>query len=243
MVPSSWLVRLLALVALVPSPAWAGRKFDVSTTGDLCSTVCEFRLCVTAGDRPRLRPCKEALPAEPAIVVRTTENFLKLRLRGTQARLLCYGLGAPCVPTPCASDDECGRGLSCLQHPAGCAMATTCPGAGWYPGIAGDTKTEVNTPSDPCSALCEFRLCLSTDGRLLPCAPGETPDVAIRAPRPAAHPGHRPFGSLVLKHERERLTLKCEPVGAPCFPCATAAECFTGASCSDGACRATALCQ
>ena len=121
-------------------------------------------------------------------------------------------------------------------------MATTCPGGGYYPGARSGEKSDVVALSDSCSTLCEFRLCFS-DERLIPCAVDATPNVVVRAPFAVAHPDHRPFGSLVLMYGRERLTLKCQPVGAPCFPCATDEQCFSGGRCIDGHCVTTALCQ
>jgi hypothetical protein len=122
-------------------------------------------------------------------------------------------------------------------------MGTTCPGAGYYPGITSHEKSEVVTLSDPCSGICEFRLCLGDDGRLIPCAGDETaPDVVVRAPFLTAHATGRSL-PFVLKHERQRLTLICQLSPAPCSQCTTADECFTGGSCEAGYCEATALCQ
>jgi len=76
--------------------------------------------------------------------------------------------------------------------------------------------------------LCEFRLCL-VDDALVPCASGATPGVTIRAPALVAQGRHAsrrlPF---VLKYGNgQHLTLKCQPVGAPCLGCNAADDCFT----------------
>ena len=94
MVPRS--LRLLALVVLLPSLAWAGRRFELVSWADFCSSVCEFRLCLTAGERPSLRPCEDLSPtAPPGIVIRASAYpFLRLRLRGVTATAL--------LPSGCA---------------------------------------------------------------------------------------------------------------------------------------------
>jgi hypothetical protein len=125
-----------------------------------------------------------------------------------------------------------------------CARATTCPGDGYYTSIAaGDEKFSVIALSDPCSRLCEFRLCYSGD-ELLPCAPDAVPDIAVRAPVILAH-GHTGRQlPLVLKYgHRQHVTLKCQLVGAPCRSCSADDDCFTGGACVDGRCETTALCQ
>ena len=247
MAPSAPRALLVALLVL-PTVGWAGRKFTVTPWGDLCSGVCEFRLCVTAGGGPTLRPCEDLLPADPAIVIRTTGYPpLRVRLRGVTARLFCYHPGAPCDPTPnCDADDDCAPGLSCrLNFMPVCALATTCPGPGYPPTIvaSGETFTVVAV-SDPCSSLCEFRLCL-VDEALVPCTLDAVPDVTVRAPFLVAQ-GRSTSRRLpfVLKYgDRQHLTLKCQPVGAPCLGCNAADDCFTGGACVDGRCRTTALCQ
>jgi hypothetical protein len=124
-------------------------------------------------------------------------------------------------------------------------MATTCPGLGYYPGVGvADERFTVVGLSDPCSALCEFRLCLM-DEALVPCAPEAAPYVTVRAPFLVAHGRYAsrelPF---VLKYgDRQHVTLKCYAVGAPCLGCDAADDCFTGGACVDEFCRTTALCQ
>ena len=236
---------VVALLAL-PAVGWADRRFLVRTWGDECSGACEFRLCLERDGKTKLRPCSDV--DVPDVVVRQMyDPPVRLQLRGATARLSCYVPGAACDFTPpCQSDADCPPGLACPPHLKTCALTTTCPGPGYVPGAAlSDKKKEgVIAYSDPCSGLCEFRLCL-VDEKLVPCT---EPGIIVRAPflTPMApfHEGPPRLPRFVLKHgRRQSLPLTCFPVGAPCWPCDTAEDCFTGGACVDGSCRTTALCQ
>jgi hypothetical protein len=240
----AWL--LVALLVLPTAVGWAGARFFVGKASDECSLVCEHRLCLKRGAaKPSLRPCDDEAATMPDVVVRrVTGDILRLQLRGATARLGCWTPGAACDPRPaCTSYTDCPPGLGCPQHLHVCGLTTTCPSPGYYPGaVLSDRKKEgLVAYSDPCSGLCEFRLC-EVDATLVPCAADGVPGIVVRAPYLLASDGSEP--PFVLKYgRRQRLALTCRPVGAPCWSCDTPDVCFTGGACVDGFCQTTALCQ
>jgi hypothetical protein len=243
--------RVLAVLA--PAVATAASAFEVRAGGDLCNGTCELRLCLSGFDRPGLQRCGESEGAAPGIVVRMNgfsvesparsgpiRPDLRLRLRGVRAALTCDNSVLASCQSRCGTDADCaGNGPLSRCTDGQCAATTACPGPGYYPGITSFENAEVTTPSEPCSGICEFRLCLIGE-RLIPCAEGAAPHVVVRAP---LIPAERRFGSLVLKHGRRHLVLKCYQSLGPCLTCTTDSQCFSGSRCEEGYCKATALCK
>jgi hypothetical protein len=244
----------MALAVLAPAVATVADAFEVGAAGDLCNGTCELKLCLSGIDRPRLGPCSEGANAAPAVVVRMNgfrvesparsgpiRPDLRLRLRGVRATLTCDNTSLAACQSRCGTDADCaGNGLLSRCDNGHCGATTACPGPGYYLGTLSFENAEVVTPSEPCSGICEFRLCLIGE-RLIPCAEGAAPDVVVRAPSTRAE---RRFGSLVLKHGRRHLVLTCYQSAGPCVRgCTTDAHCFSGSRCEEGYCKATALCK